>query len=136
MEFLTGVDEVLCVEELDPVIERELTYLCGKYHLPVKIYGKLTHHVANAGENTVDSVAENVESFLHGQPEQTPSLRPMEQKNEETQEPPALPVRPPVLCAGCPHRASFYAVKKGHGREKDDFLRRYWLLYHGKCHAP
>lgn len=27
-------------------------------------------------------------------------------------EPPALPVRPPVLCAGCPHRASFYAVKQ------------------------
>ena len=26
-------------------------------------------------------------------------------------QPPALPVRPPVLCAGCPHRASFYAVK-------------------------
>ena len=25
---------------------------------------------------------------------------------------PALPVRPPVLCAGCPHRASFYAVKQ------------------------
>ena len=23
-----------------------------------------------------------------------------------------LPARPPVLCAGCPHRASFYAVKK------------------------
>ncbi|MBR5753079.1 MAG: 4Fe-4S binding protein, partial [Clostridia bacterium] len=27
-------------------------------------------------------------------------------------EPPALPIRPPVLCAGCPHRASFYAVKQ------------------------
>lgn len=27
-------------------------------------------------------------------------------------EAPALPVRPPVLCAGCPHRASFYAVKQ------------------------
>ena len=26
--------------------------------------------------------------------------------------PPELPVRPPVLCAGCPHRASFYAVKQ------------------------
>ena len=26
--------------------------------------------------------------------------------------PPTLPVRPPVLCAGCPHRASFYAVKR------------------------
>ena len=26
-------------------------------------------------------------------------------------EAPTLPIRPPVLCAGCPHRASFYAVK-------------------------
>lgn len=25
---------------------------------------------------------------------------------------PDLPVRPPVLCAGCPHRGSFYAVKQ------------------------
>ena len=25
---------------------------------------------------------------------------------------PPLPIRPPVLCAGCPHRASFYAVKR------------------------
>ena len=39
VSFLTGLDEVLCIEELDPVIERELTYLCGKYHLPVKILG-------------------------------------------------------------------------------------------------
>ena len=29
-----------------------------------------------------------------------------------TPAPPTLPVRPPVLCAGCPHRASFYTVKK------------------------
>ncbi len=27
-------------------------------------------------------------------------------------EKPELPVRPPVLCAGCPHRGSFYAVKQ------------------------
>ncbi|MGQ9558768.1 MAG: thiamine pyrophosphate-dependent enzyme, partial [Desulfurispora sp.] len=25
---------------------------------------------------------------------------------------PALPLRPPVLCAGCPHRASFYAARQ------------------------
>ena len=33
-------------------------------------------------------------------------------KKPELPTPPPLPVRPPVLCAGCPHRASFYAVKK------------------------
>jgi len=34
---------------------------------------------------------------------------------------PALPVRPPVLCAGCPHRASFYAVKVAMRGEKTIF---------------
>ena len=42
VEFLQGLDEVLCLEELDPVTEQELVYLCGKYHLPTRIRGKLT----------------------------------------------------------------------------------------------
>ena len=102
VEFLTGLDEVLCLEELDPVIERELTYICGKYHLPVKILGKLTHNTANAGENTRDSVDTYIRTFLDLPVKEQPKLTDV----------PPLPVRPPVLCAGCPHRASFYAVKK------------------------
>ena len=42
LSFLDGLEEVLVLEELDPVIERELTYLCGKHHLNVTIKGKLT----------------------------------------------------------------------------------------------
>ena len=101
VEFLTGLDEVLCLEELDPVIERELTYICGKYHLSTKIIGKLSGDTACAGENTRDSVSNYIHTFLGLD---TP-------KAQKLPEPPALPVRPPVLCAGCPHRASFYAVK-------------------------
>lgn len=101
-QFLDGLDEVLCLEELDPVIERELTYICGKYHLPVKILGKLTHNTANAGENTRDSVDTYIRTFLDLPVKEQPKLTDI----------PPLPVRPPVLCAGCPHRASFYAVKK------------------------
>ena len=101
-QFLDGLDEVLCLEELDPVIERELTYICGKYHLPVKILGKLTHNTANAGENTRDSVDTYIRTFLDLPVKEQPKLAYV----------PPLPVRPPVLCAGCPHRASFYAVKK------------------------
>lgn len=102
VQFLDGLDEVLCLEELDPVIERELTYICGKYHLPVKILGKLTHNTANAGENTRDSVDTYIRTFLDLPVKEQPKLTDI----------PPLPVRPPVLCAGCPHRASFYAVKK------------------------
>lgn len=118
LEFLDGLDEVLCIEELDPVLERELTYLCGKYHLPVKIYGKLTSHVKNAGENTRDSVHENITDFLADPIKEENKNHPLGRSGRMepvcasvSEEQPALPVRPPVLCAGCPHRASFYAVK-------------------------
>lgn len=105
VEFLTGLEEVLCIEELDPVIERELIYIAGKYHLPVKILGKLSHHVKNSGENTRDSVLADIAAFMDRQ-------LPEQEENGQAVSVPELPVRPPVLCAGCPHRASFYAVKK------------------------
>ena len=100
--FLTGLDEVLCIEELDPVIERELTYVCGKYQIPVRIRGKLTGDILPSGENTRDAVDTAVASFMNWPHEAAVSLP----------EPPVSVVRPPVLCAGCPHRASFYAVKQ------------------------
>jgi indolepyruvate ferredoxin oxidoreductase alpha subunit len=102
LEFLQGLEEVLVIEELDPVIEKELIYLCGKYNLPVKINGKLTKHIQNAGENTVESVSGAIAGYL--------DLPFSPAKPSEDL--PVLPIRPPVLCAGCPHRASFYAVKQ------------------------
>lgn len=111
VEFLQGLDEVLCLEELDPVIEQELVYLCGKYHLPTRIRGKLTEDVALAGENSCDSVAADLAAFLGWQP-------PVQNTADQ---PPELPVRPPVLCAGCPHRASFFAVKEAMKGKKSVF---------------
>lgn len=108
LEFLQGLDEVLVFEELDPVIEKELVYIAGKHHLPVVIKGKLTKDTKNAGENSVESIREDLLRFL-------PQCRELKEKTEavtEVPKMPPLPVRPPVLCAGCPHRASFYAVKK------------------------
>ena len=110
VEFLEGLDEVLCVEELDPVIERALTAVCGKYHLNVRIRGKLTGDIKPSGENTVESVGAAIASFMGGEAA-VPAAIPEDDA-------PTLPVRPPVLCAGCPHRASFYAVKKAMGKRK------------------
>ena len=100
-EFLKSVDEVLVVEELDPYIERHLLQVCGKYNLNVSIKGKLTGSLQQSGENMPFWVEEYVSNFMGWKTEVLPALTR-----------PELPVRPPVLCAGCPHRASFYAVKK------------------------
>ncbi|MBM6816447.1 indolepyruvate ferredoxin oxidoreductase subunit alpha [Olsenella uli] len=99
--FLEGLDEVLCVEELDPVIERALVAACGRRGLSVRIRGKLTGDVQPSGENTVEGVGRALDAFLGRPTAAAPAPAA-----------PQLPVRPPVLCAGCPHRASFYAVKR------------------------
>ncbi len=104
--FLAGTEEVLVVEELDPFIESELLKLCGKEHLENKIHGKLTKEIPEAGEYSVEIVKNAIAKFLG-----------IELQEDRVELPP-LAVRPPVLCAGCPHRASFYAVKQAMKGEK------------------
>ncbi len=123
-EFLDGLDEVLCVEELDPVIERALIATCGRRGINVKIRGKLTGDIQPSGENTVESVGHAIDVFLGREADDEPAapgISPRAVLQAEGRSclstgncpaPPTLPIRPPVLCAGCPHRASFYAVKK------------------------
>jgi len=100
-EFLNGLDEVLVVEELDPVIEKNLMELCYKTGAKVKILGKASGDMPVAGEYTARGVENSVRSFL--------GLAPVQLGAPEL---PPLPIRPPVLCAGCPHRGSFFAVKE------------------------
>ena len=104
LQFLEGLDAVLVIEELDPVIEDELHRLRGLHQLPVKILGKHTGHIQIAGENTVDSVTGAIRAFAGLEPAAMPAALPARTL-------PELPIRPPVMCAGCSHRASFYAIK-------------------------
>jgi len=102
LDFIKDLDEVLVLEELDPYIERHLVYVCGRNNIRVNVKGKLTGDVAPSGENSADLIRSYIYRF-------------MDWEIVESEAPvsaPELPVRPPVLCAGCPHRASFYAVKR------------------------
>ena len=124
LEFLAGLDEVIVFEELDPVIEDELVYLCGKHHLDVRIRGKRTGDTLCAGENSVEAIrAELARYFARvGKtaawridsvgPDKLRAGEAGAKADTADADMPALPVRPPVLCAGCPHRGSFYAVKQ------------------------
>ncbi len=123
VKFLEGLDEVLCIEELDPVIEKELTYVCGKYGLPTIIHGKLSGAVKPAGENSRDYVKKCIDTFIEKYNDFGSDILPAEEDpaSDTDVNKPDLPVRPPVLCAGCPHRASFYAVKKAMKGQKTIF---------------
>ncbi|MDR1949817.1 MAG: indolepyruvate ferredoxin oxidoreductase subunit alpha [Spirochaetaceae bacterium] len=107
LEFLDGLEEVVVFEELDPVIEDSLVRLCGLHRLSVTIRGKASGDTPRAGENKIADMRRLLRRFLGG-PE-APAVLP---GPPEAPAAPELPVRPPVLCAGCPHRASFFAVKE------------------------
>jgi len=103
LKALNGVEEVLCVEELSPYIEEQILKTAGKHHLPLRVSGKLDGSVPHNGENSVELCSGILDRFL--------GIR-TGREQTDLSDAPALPVRPPVLCAGCPHRASFYAVKQ------------------------
>ncbi|MBR0089411.1 MAG: 4Fe-4S binding protein, partial [Clostridia bacterium] len=109
---LEGVSEVLCFEELSPYIEESLLKLIGKHKLNIVVRGKLTDDVPSSGENDSDSAKRIISRFLNID---------TNEDNIGLSNAPQPPMRPPVLCAGCPHRASFYAVKKAMKDKKTYF---------------
>ncbi len=98
--FLENVDSVLCIEELDAFIEQSLNEVYSECDTRAIVYGKQTGNLPPAGEYSYEIVYNAIAEFFN--------------KPQLTIAPPVtLPVRPPVLCNGCPHRASFLAVKEG-----------------------
>ncbi len=127
-DFIEANSQIFVFEELDPVIEEKLIYICGKENLKCKIHGKIDGTVSPAGELSVEIIKKIIEEFalageIFAKVNETtlvgkiPSDNKISNKNTNTTSP-DLPIRPPVLCAGCPHRGAFYAVKQAMKGEK------------------
>jgi indolepyruvate ferredoxin oxidoreductase alpha subunit len=104
-EFMDACQKVIVIEETDTLIE----YLLRDRH---KTLGRLSGHVPLEGE----LVPEKIEFILNRALTES-SLVPLTDSDcgKEAFELAAgldLPVRKPTLCPGCPHRASFYAIRK------------------------
>lgn len=88
LDFAAKVEKLVVVEELDPVIENHCRKLgltvTGKDILPLE------------GEYSQNLIAERLG-------EAVPDYRSLDEQ---------LPGRPPVMCAGCPHRGLFYILSK------------------------
>ncbi len=87
-DFAGKVDKLFVVEELDPIIENHVKALglsvTGKELLPICDEFSQSLIAKAFGKETKDSFA-------------------LEDN---------IPMRPPVMCAGCPHRGLFYTLKK------------------------
>ncbi|MEM2924289.1 MAG: indolepyruvate ferredoxin oxidoreductase subunit alpha [Methanocellales archaeon] len=100
-KLLRNVEAILVIEELEPVVEEQIRILLDKN---IRIMGKTSKHIPREGELTLD-IVENAIARATGK-----RVRIIEIEQQP------LPPRPPVMCAGCPHRAIFYAIREVFGR--------------------
>ena len=108
-EFLKKHEKIIIVEELEPYLEMQIKAVAKDYAPDVEIYGKMSkQYFPREGELSTRIVAAGLAKI-------TSRKLPIDiGKIDENYAEVArnLPPRPPILCAGCPHRASLYVMKK------------------------
>ncbi|MCC7553756.1 MAG: indolepyruvate ferredoxin oxidoreductase subunit alpha [Methanobacteriaceae archaeon] len=113
-EFLKDLDTVFIVEEVDPIIEKEVLAVIGKYNLAITVFGKLDETFPLVHEFNPDIIKKGLNKIL--------KYTEINEKNSYSQNfndlIESIPNRSPVLCPGCPHRGMFYGVKRAMAKLK------------------
>ncbi|UCG15006.1 MAG: 4Fe-4S binding protein [Deltaproteobacteria bacterium] len=91
-QLLENFRRILVVEETYPVTELQ-------FRQRDRVFGRLSGEVPDAGELDPERIEVLLREFLR-----LPSIRPRPQ--------PEVKEKRPTLCAGCPHRAAFFAIKR------------------------
>ena len=111
-DFLEGLDKVLLVEEVEPIVEKAIRSLIYDINIDVEVRGKLTGDMPKTHEYTPKIVREGLEKILSDKESEIKDKTGRTTKENEMEEQIAPPKRAPVLCPGCPHRHTYYAVKQ------------------------
>jgi indolepyruvate ferredoxin oxidoreductase alpha subunit len=106
-KFLGQVEKVLVVEELEPLNENDLKAIAQENGLTLPIKGKGVAQLSRLFEYDPGMVRNAIAQYF-GVDYKGPAT-------VDISDLPELPGRPPNLCSGCPHRATYYAVKQVYG---------------------
>ncbi|MDK2870164.1 MAG: indolepyruvate ferredoxin oxidoreductase, alpha subunit [Pyrococcus sp.] len=108
-KFFDGLEKVLIVEELEPVVEEQVKLWAYDNDVRIPIHGK--DLVPRVYEMTTRRAMEAIARFLGIN---TPiNFEEIDEKYKKVQE--IVPPRPPSLCPACPHRNTFFAIRKAAG---------------------
>jgi indolepyruvate ferredoxin oxidoreductase alpha subunit len=103
--FAERVDELLVLEELEPLMESDIKADFLMHSVATPVLGKEELLVPRVHELNADIVARALAAHVgvawYGTAFERPEPWPT-----------ALPSRPPVLCPGCPHRGSYLAARR------------------------
>ena len=104
--FLNAVDDALVVEEIEPVVETGVRAIAQIHRIDIPIFGRLTGDMPKEFELTPSIVVKAISKMLGVEASPSPLSGDVEEVKKLAFR------RIPFLCAGCPHRASYYAIKR------------------------
>jgi len=105
LSFASDIKTVYVIEELDPFLEEQIRAM------GIKTFGKEV--LPRVGELKPEILRDKLWEagcWVAGERHKKASVD--EAKNRKKEIAANLPLRPPVLCPGCPHRGVFYALKQ------------------------
>jgi len=113
-QFLKEHETIIIVEELEPYLEMQVKAIAKDCAPNVEIHGKMSKpYFPREGEFSTCIVVKALAKITG---RKLPiDFKKIDEKFAEVAK--DLPRRPAILCAGCPHRASFYVIKKVAGKK-------------------
>ena len=105
-DFVRSKKKIIVVEELDPYLEDNVLRICAQNGITVPIIGKRDGTLPKEWEFSPDTMrllSKIVKTVDMPEPLSSADIK--------------LPGRPPMLCAGCPHRGIYAATKKAVGKK-------------------
>jgi indolepyruvate ferredoxin oxidoreductase alpha subunit len=109
LKFSNMVDKVIVLEELDPFIEEQVNLMGVSLYSPSM--QRDNNGSAESGKLIFPLIGELNPGIVRQSAEQAGLLLGVEKEKRMPQDV-DLPIRPPVLCPGCPHRSTFYSLHK------------------------
>ncbi len=103
-KFVGSCDKVLIVEEGEPFMEEAVKAFAQEDGITIPIAGKSKELFSRLYEYNPGLVREKMAAFFGF--DYTPAV------NIDNSKFPEIPQRPPNLCSGCSHRATFYELQK------------------------
>ena len=103
-DFIKGSEKLLIVEEGEPYMEEAVKAFAQEEGLTLPINGKTKDLFTRLYEYNPAQVKQCIAAYFD-QPYTPPAI-------PDLSDVPPVPQRPPTLCAGCSHRATFYEIKK------------------------
>ncbi len=114
IELANKYDKVVVIEELDPYLEETIKVITVNNKLNIEIIGKREGITRMEGELTTEIMLEGLSKAL-GETYNLPKTIPEDALT-------LLKMRPPVLCAGCPHRSTYVIFERVFKRKSPVYL--------------